>query len=428
MKKPAAPSKNARSPEGAEKEPSVADEPPVEIVTVAYRKSAAEPDDGRAKANEKVEAAKPPVKPAESKTAPNKKAPTEKKLAAASILSRTVSAIKRHAVTLVSAAASLAVGIGIGLTQWSTPEFPQVVIAPAVDQEIKFVSIDSRRHEPIQPVMPFADLDSQIVALGNRLFHDPGLSGNGKLSCASCHDPSHGGIDGRARSIGASGQVGEFNAPSVLTAAGNFAQSWTGGAITLEQYLELHLVEPNRMLSSWERVTKFLNSEPTYTSAFEKHMAGPPDSERIRSALATYVRSLMPINSDFDRWLEGQEDALSSDAFGGYFLFKKYSCISCHQGPGVGGRMYQPLGSMKDYFVDSTPTELQGRFRVTGRELDRHVFRVPQLRIVAHTAPYFHDGATNTLEEAVAAMIQYQCKSEVNPEDVRRLVAFLKTL
>jgi cytochrome c peroxidase len=353
--------------------------------------------------------------------------------AVSKFLSRLAPAIcllRQHA--LLASACSVCLGVGSLLGIWLRPTQPpevQALLEPVSEPTIKLTSASTaRRHEPIQPLLPFVELNPAIVELGKRLFHEPALSINGRTSCSTCHPLHQGGTTSVPIPQGVNGQPHRYNAPTVLNAALNCAQLWDGSVATLEEQVEGPVTNPHELGSSWERVTKFLKHDPYYSRSFTQLMEGEPTPEHVRTALATFLRSLITLNSKFDQWLAGTEEALNSDEFGGYYLFKKYDCIRCHQGPGVGGTMFQPLGIAKAYFDQNAPQTDLGRYQFTKLERDRHVFRVPQLRNVELTAPYLHNGAVATLEEAVALMIEYQCGQEVNHEDVRRITAFLKTL
>ncbi len=345
-------------------------------------------------------------------------------------ISKSVGLARRHAIVSIACVVGLLVGstVATWLRPSVKPTDSEVVSTPPrVDKKIVYVDAH-HRHEPIQALVPFDDLNPAIVELGRRLFHEPGLSKTGRMSCATCHSLTQGGTLPTPLSVGVNGEATQYNAPTVLNAALNCAQDWDGSVATLEEQIDEPITSPNELGSSWERVIKFLSQDHYYQGAFAKLLEGEPTPERVRTALATFERSLITVNSKFDQWLAGTENALNSDEFGGYYLFKKFNCITCHQGAGVGGTMFQPLGVAAPYYSGESSEANLGRFHVTEHERDRHVFRVPQLRNVALTAPYFHDGSVATLEEAVALMIEYQCGEEFSPEDVRRLTSFLKTL
>jgi cytochrome c peroxidase len=345
-------------------------------------------------------------------------------------LAPAMSLLRQH--TVLASACSVCLGVGSLLGIWLRPSQPlevQAIVEPASAPTIQLTSASTaRRHEPIQPLLPFVELNPAIVELGKRLFHEPALSINGRTSCSTCHPLHQGGTTSVPLPHGVNGQPHRYNAPTVLNAALNCAQLWDGSVATLEEQVEGPITNSHELGSSWERVTKFLKHDPYYSRSFTQLMEGEPSPEHVRTALATFLRSLITLNSKFDQWLAGTEEALNSDEFGGYYLFKKFDCIRCHQGPGAGGTMFQPLGIAKAYFDQNASQTDLGRYQFTKLERDRHVFRVPQLRNVELTAPYLHNGSVATLEEAVALMIEYQCGQEVNQEDVRRITAFLKTL
>ena len=288
-----------------------------------------------------------------------------------------------------------------------------------------------RRAEPISP-LPTAPrgADPLRAALGERLFHDPVLSVDYTISCASCHPLDRAGADGLPTSRGVGGALGTVNAPTVFNAGLNFAQFWDGRAATLEEQVAGPIHNPVEMGSNWSLVVERLNKGDDYRSLFAEVYPQGINAETIADALAAFERSLLTPGARFDQYLRGKTDALSADEIEGYARFKRLGCSSCHQGVNVGGNLFQRFGVMGDYFADkgmSTPADL-GRFNVTGRQEDRYVFRVPSLRNVALTAPYFHDGSVEKLDDAVEIMARYQLGRTLSKEDRRLLVAFLHTL
>ena len=288
-------------------------------------------------------------------------------------------------------------------------------------------------HGPSEPILPLRAApaaNQPLVDLGARLFHEPLLSQDGTVACASCHDLDNGGDDGRPRSIGVGGKVGTINAPTVFNAALNVAQFWDGRAATLEQQVEGPITHPLEMASDWETIERKLSARPEYVSAFTAALAEAPSREGIKRSIAAFERTLITVDSPFDLWLDGDLNALTAEQRAGYELFKAAGCIACHQGQNAGGNMYQRLGLFGDYFEDrgNVTTADYGRFNVTGREADRYVFRVPGLRNVELTAPYFHDGSAKTLTEAVQVMVKYQLGKELPAEQVSLVVEFLKSL
>jgi cytochrome c peroxidase len=283
---------------------------------------------------------------------------------------------------------------------------------------------------PIQALPGVGDLDPGKVALGERLFADPALSADGTIACASCHSLATGGVDNRKASIGVGGAVGVINAPTVFNAALNFAQFWNGRAATLEEQAGGPLTAPAEMGSTWPAIVATLRSDPSYVTAFAAAYPDGVTEAAVRDALATFERSLLTPDAPFDRYLRGDAAAITPRARAGYRHFVELGCVACHQGAGVGGNMYQRFGVMGDYFADrGDPTEVDlGRFLVTGDEADEHVFKVPSLRNVARTAPYFHDGTAQTLDDAVHTMAEYQLGRELTDDEVLDIVAFLESL
>jgi cytochrome c peroxidase len=284
--------------------------------------------------------------------------------------------------------------------------------------------------EPIQPIAPFAGLDPKKIALGRQLFDDSQLSHNNQVSCHTCHDLRTGGVDHRVRSIGIYGQVGIINAPTVLNSGFSFSQFWDGRAATLEDQVDEPVQSKIEMGSTWPEVIAKLKGSPAYVDAFHQIYADDVRKEHVKDSIAEFERSLSTPNSRFDRFLRHDANALTAREQQGYELFKSSGCSSCHQGMNVGGNMYQKMGVMTPYFAEGakiTPAD-RGRFNVTGDPRDLYMFKVPSLRNVALTAPYFHDGAADTLPDAVRMMAKYQLGHPLTPEEVELIVEFLKTL
>lgn len=286
------------------------------------------------------------------------------------------------------------------------------------------------RFEPIVPIPLNIALDTKKVALGEKLFHEPRLSQDNSVSCASCHNLQTGGTDRKQFSTGIHGAIGSLNAPTVFNTSLHFKLFWDGRANTLEDQIEGPLLSSIEMGTNWSAVIRQLTAEPMYYTAFCQIYPEGVTRQTVKDALATFERSLMTPNSRFDQFLRGDNSVLNAAEQDGYRLFKTYGCVSCHQGVAVGGNMFEPFGVMADYFLnrgDMTPADL-GRFNVTGEEEDRHIFKVPSLRNVALTPPYFHDGSATTLHEAVRIMALYQLGRRLPGHDINRIVAFLKTL
>jgi len=284
--------------------------------------------------------------------------------------------------------------------------------------------------EPIRPLPVVEGLDPAKVALGERLFSDRRLSADDTVACANCHGLDSAGVDKLPRSFGIGGRQGTVNAPTVYNSAFNFRQFWDGRAATLEEQVAGPVHNPLEMGSNWAEVAAKLKADPAYRAAFEGLYPGGVDGASIADAIAIFERSLVT-PSRFDRYLRGDDGALSEGEKQGYRLFKSYGCTACHQGVNVGGNMYQRFGLFGDYFADRggdlTQADL-GRFNVTGDENDRFRFKVPGLRNVARTAPYFHDGSVSDLGEAVRIMAHYQLGRALPEPDVAHIVQFLQSL
>ncbi len=281
----------------------------------------------------------------------------------------------------------------------------------------------------VRALEPVKGLSRTRVELGARLFRDSRLSLDRSLACISCHDLARGGEDGRKVSSGVNGAQGQINAPTVFNAAYNFAQFWDGRAQTLEEQVAGPIHNPQEMASSWKEVMVRLSADPEIVAAFAASYPDGLTPANIADAIATFERSLVTVNSAFDRFIKGDDMALNRRELEGFTRFQKLGCISCHQGMLLGGNMYQRFGVLRDYFAGKHPSRADmGRYNVTGLESDRHVFKVPSLRNIALTAPYFHDASATNLEQAVLVMGRYQLGRELSEQDVVMIVAFLKTL
>lgn len=289
---------------------------------------------------------------------------------------------------------------------------------------------DEAIDEPIRPLRAPLGLDPALVDLGGKLFHDPRLSGDGTISCASCHSVSEGGDDGLKVGKGIGGATLPINSPTVLNAGLQIAQFWNGRADTLEAQAAGPITAPAEMGSSFEKVLAVVKGDPEYRASFDRSFPDGVTMPNVLSAIATFERSLVTVGSRFDRWLRGDASALTEVEKEGYALFKSVGCIACHQGQNVGGNMFQRFGIAAHYFEDrGSVTEVDlGRFAVTGEEGDRYVFKVPSLRMVAATAPYLHDGSAETLEKVIAIMGRYQLGRELEGEEIDKISAFLRSL
>jgi cytochrome c peroxidase len=283
--------------------------------------------------------------------------------------------------------------------------------------------------EPITPVPRDVPFDPDKVRLGEMLFRDVRLSHGNVLACASCHVLAEGGDDNRARSPGSDGELLDFNAPTVFNVALSFRLNWRGNFRTLEEQNEAALLNPHLMNTTWEELLPKLRADQAYENAFARIYGGAPAPAQVLDALAAFQRSLTTPDGRFDRHLRGERDAITPEEESGYQLFKDYGCVACHQGVNVGGNLFQRFGIFRDPFAHGPirPADL-GRFTITDDPDDRFVFRVPSLRNVAVTAPYFHDGRAETLEQAIEEMARSQLGRVLNAQEIELIAGFLRTL
>ena len=289
-----------------------------------------------------------------------------------------------------------------------------------------------RANEPVRPIDKSLDFDPEKAALGFALFHDTRLSVDNTVSCASCHALETAGVDNHQYSHGVNDQMGGVTAPTVFNAVYNFVQFWDGRAATLADQAAGPPLNPVEMASeSFDQIVAKLNADRKFAKAFAKVYPDGLTQANITDAIEQFERTLVTPDSRFDKWLLGDDSALADNELNGYELFKEYSCATCHAGPNLGGLSYELMGLRRDYFADrgmELTNEDNGRFKETQHERDRHRFKVPGLRNVEHTWPYYHDGTRETLEEAVRDMAIYQSDVELTEAQINDIAAFLKTL
>ncbi|WP_461535459.1 cytochrome-c peroxidase [Spongorhabdus nitratireducens] len=284
----------------------------------------------------------------------------------------------------------------------------------------------STAKEPIEPIEPAKITDAAKVELGKQLYFDPRLSKSGFLSCNSCHNLSMGGTDNLPSSIGHQWTIGPINAPTVLNSSFNLAQFWDGRAKDLQEQAGGPIANPKEMAFSHELAVNVLETIPQYRASF-KNVFGDQNItiDQVTDAIASFEETLVTPGSRFDQWLKGDETALTQQEKSGYQLFKDVGCTACHSGPAVGGMSYQKFGLIKPYITDNPAT---GRAAVTGNEYEKFFFKVPTLRNIELTYPYFHDGSVWDLGEAVDIMAELQLGRTLNKTENTQIVAFLKTL
>lgn len=301
--------------------------------------------------------------------------------------------------------------------------------ANAADSE-RLIRQASRYFSPLPTTMPGSEnTNLDKIALGKKLFNDTRLSINDSQSCASCHklDNNFAGVDNLPVSPGANNQLGSRNSPSVLNAGFQRLQFWDGRANDLVEQARGPILNPIEMgMPDEKTVESKIQAIQEYKQAFTKAFPAenPPISfHNITEAIAAFERTLIT-PSRFDDFLKGDSQALSAAEQAGLKVFIKADCKSCHDGVLLGGESLEKLGQKTPYANQSD----QGLYALTGNESDRMVFKVPQLRNVALTAPYFHDGSVSTLEEAVRLMGKLQLDNELSTQDVGEIVIFLKSL
>lgn len=265
------------------------------------------------------------------------------------------------------------------------------------------------------------------VELGRMLYFDPRLSKDRDVSCNSCHDLARYGVDGKPVSTGHRGQTGARNSPTVYHAAGHFTQFWDGRAVDVEEQAKGPVLNPVEMaMSSGEEVETRLRAVRGYTEAFARAFPGeaqPVTFDNAARAIAAFERKLVT-PSRWDKFMKGDRAALTAEEFEGHHEFMHTGCASCHNGPYVGGRSFQKLGAEKPWPDATDP----GRYGVTRAATDRMMFKVPSLRNVEKTAPYFHNGKVATLDEAVRLMGEHQLNTKLTPAQVKSITAWLRTL
>ena len=280
--------------------------------------------------------------------------------------------------------------------------------------------------EPIQPISPVKEINLAQAELGKKLYFDPRLSKSGFISCNSCHNLSMGGTDNLKTSIGHNWQEGPINAPTVLNSSLNLAQFWDGRAADLKEQAGGPIANPGEMAFTHVLAINVLESIPQYVTEFKLVFNTPEiNIDRVTQVIAEFEKTLVTPNSRFDQWLLGDKDALTTTEMAGYKLFKESGCVACHNGPAVGGNSFQKMGLVEPY---QTTNEAEGLAGVTGKDADRFMFKVPTLRNVELTYPYFHDGEAETLTVAVDTMGRLQLGKKFTRGENAKIVAFLKTL
>jgi len=282
----------------------------------------------------------------------------------------------------------------------------------------------------VKPIPIQNDYDKSKAKLGQELFFDPSLSRDGTIACVNCHTLPGSGAESSDVSTGINGQQGPINSPTVLNARYNFKQFWDGRAETLLDQASGPITNPLEMGNTLERMLQTLKQNKHYTTEFKK-VYKKLTTENVLDAIVEFEKALTTPNAKFDKFLR-HEVNLTKEEMYGYKLFQDKGCISCHNGVNLGGSMFQKFGA----FIELNETDRQrlhngvdlGRYNVTGRDEDKYVFKVPTLRNIELSAPYFHDAKAKTLNEAIKTMALHQLGQELDTKDVNALESFLKTL
>ena len=312
-----------------------------------------------------------------------------------------------------------------------SPLFKQTLPQANGAGEVAIFGVDNSGASALLPI-PEPQLTGKSVQsakLGERLYLEKRLSPK-NISCSYCHDISRYGTLPQALSPDVPNGFDQLNVPTTLNTTLNASLGWLGQSSSLESQLDEGLNNPKHMGTSWPFIIQQLRSDADYVAAFNDVYGQLPTKKTVSTAISDYHFSLTTPDSPFDRFLRGDESAISSTVKTGYRLFSKLGCIVCHQGVNVGGNLYAKYGLFKDPFL--TKERLldidMGRFLITKDEEDKHVFRVPSLRNVAMTAPYLHDGSVAKLDAMVSLMGRYQLGMELSEDDVEYIVAFLHSL
>jgi len=275
----------------------------------------------------------------------------------------------------------------------------------------------------IQPIPKTIAYDHAKAELGKRLFFDPKLSKDGTVACVSCHTPRS-GADSRPTSIGILGQKGSTNTPTVFNSVFNFRQMWNGSARDLKEQVRMPVHNPMEMGMNERRINAYLRQNPYYGPLFRKLYHREANFGDMSDAIAEFEKALITPDSRFDRFLR-KEGTLTPEELEGYRLFKRLGCVTCHNGINLGGNSFQKMGLINRYRWEKDNPDL---YALTREEQDKNTYKVPTLRNIALTAPYFHDGSAATLEEALKKMAYHNLGFDLTDKEIKALLAFLKTL
>ncbi|CAH0529289.1 cytochrome-c peroxidase [Vibrio hippocampi] len=287
-------------------------------------------------------------------------------------------------------------------------------------------SSDRQSVEPVKIIEQASNINEVQAELGKMLFFDPRLSSSNYISCNSCHNLATGGVDNLKSSVGHKWVLGPINSPTVLNSELNFVQFWDGRAKDLQEQAAGPIENPKEMAFTHNLAVDTISTIPQYRAKFKQAYGSETITmTELTHAIAEFEKTLRTPNSRFDQWLMGDDSAITSTELAGYNTFKAKGCTACHNGSLLGGNMYQKMGIVKKYITDN---EEVGRYAVTKNESDKFVFKVPTLRNIELTYPYFHDGAEWDLTQAVITMSDIQLGLPITQEEAESITAFLKTL
>jgi len=277
----------------------------------------------------------------------------------------------------------------------------------------------------ISPIPTTISYDKNKVSLGKKLFFDTRLSKDNSISCASCHILDDGGDDNLPFAFGIYGQQGTLNTPTVYNSVFNIAQFWDGRAKDLHEQAVGPIENPIEMGESLSSVVVKLQQDKKFEEEFKKVYVDGITPTNIIDAIAQFESTLITPHSSFDKYLKGDSNALTTNQKEGYKLFVEYGCISCHNGINIGGNLFQKIGIVREF---QTTVKSLGKFDITRNKSDINYFKVPTLRNISKTAPYFHDGSVSDLKSAVKVMLKIQLGIVTTDEEVDKIVEFLKSL
>ena len=294
------------------------------------------------------------------------------------------------------------------------------------------LSAEHFKYEPVRPIPTSLSANKRKAKLGEKLFHDKRLSYDNTISCASCHNLKNGGADNRQYPEGINKRLGSINTPTIYNSRFNDMQSWSGCSANIEELIEKHILSQDIMGNkSFADIIKKLENDDDIKDLFERLYSGGITKFTITDAIAEFGKTLLTPNSNFDKYIKGDEYAINKMQVSGYELFKSHKCATCHAGINFGGQTRELMGRHKNYFEDrgwELTKDDMGYFNCTEDEYDRYHFKVPGLRNIELTKPYFHDGSQQTLHDAVKTMGIYQSGRKISDEDAKAIISFLESL